>query len=74
MAHPNDYDIPIYSRAARRFHWWVALFITIQFALGFYMTYRGYEMVYTNEAARRRPACSMPSPAHFMTATNFLVC
>ncbi len=54
MAHPNDYDIPIYSRAARRFHWWVALFIAIQFALGFYMTYRGYEMVYTNEAGETK--------------------
>jgi cytochrome b561 len=54
MAHPNDYDIPIYSRAARRFHWWVALFFAIQFALGFYMTYRGYDMVYTNDAGETK--------------------
>lgn len=54
MAQPENYDIPIYSRAARRFHWWVAFFIAIQFALGFYMTYRGYEMVYTNEAGETK--------------------
>jgi len=54
MPHPDDYDIPVYSRAGRRFHWWVALLIAIQFSLGFYMTYRGYDMVYTNEAGETK--------------------
>lgn len=54
MAHPDDYDIPIYSRAARRFHWWIVFLLAIQFPIGFYMTYRGYEMVYTNDAGETK--------------------
>ncbi|MEQ1715998.1 MAG: cytochrome b/b6 domain-containing protein [Hyphomicrobium sp.] len=49
MAHHDGYDIPIYSRPARRFHWWVALLVLIQAPIGFYMTYRGYEMVGVND-------------------------
>jgi len=49
MAHSDGYDIPIYSRAARRFHWWIVLLLLIQFPLGFYMSYRGNEMPGVNE-------------------------
>lgn len=50
MSRDNDgYDIPIYSRAARRFHWWVALLVLIQAPAGAYMVYRGYEMESVND-------------------------
>lgn len=49
MAEPRDYDIPIYTPAARRFHWWVAALILIQLPLGLYMTYRGNEMPGVND-------------------------
>jgi len=49
MAHHDRYDIPIYSRAARGFHWWVALLVFIQAPIGFYMTYRGKEMPGVND-------------------------
>jgi cytochrome b561 len=49
MANQDGYDIPIYSRAARRFHWWVALLVLIQVPVGLYMTYRSYEMVGVND-------------------------
>lgn len=49
MAFNDGYDIPIYSRAARRFHWWVAALILIQLPIGFYMTYRGNEMEAVND-------------------------
>ena len=44
MAHHSGYDIPIYSRPARRFHWWVALFVFLQIPLGLYMKWRADEM------------------------------
>lgn len=49
MAHNEGYDIPIYSRAARNFHWLVALLIFIQLPLGFYMMYRAKEMPGVND-------------------------
>ena len=44
-----NYDIPIYSRVARHFHWWVAFLIFLQIPIGFYMNYRRTEMPNTNE-------------------------
>lgn len=35
-----------YSARARFFHWLTVLLVAIQFPLGFYMTYRGYELEY----------------------------
>jgi cytochrome b561 len=49
MAHDRDYDIPIYTPAARRFHWLTVLLILIQFPIGLYMTYRAYEMVFVDD-------------------------
>jgi cytochrome b561 len=49
MAQGTDYDIPIYTPAARRFHWWVVLLILIQVPVGLYMTYRGGEMEWIND-------------------------
>lgn len=45
-----NYDIPIYSRMARHFHWWVAFLIFLQIPIGFYMNYRRTEMPAVNEA------------------------
>jgi cytochrome b561 len=42
--------IPMYSRAARRFHWWVAFLVLLQAPIGFYMVYRRKEMPSVNEA------------------------
>lgn len=49
MANPSDYDIPVYTPTARRFHWWVAALILIQIPIGFYMTYRGNDMMGVND-------------------------
>jgi cytochrome b561 len=49
MAETRDYDIPVYTSAARRFHWWVAALILIQIPIGLYMTYRGNEMLGVND-------------------------
>ena len=49
MAHHTGYDIPIYSRPARMFHWWVALFVVLQIPLGLYMLWRGDEMEGVND-------------------------
>ncbi len=49
MAHDPAYDIPVYTRPARRFHWWVALFVFLQIPLGLYMKYRGDEMPGVND-------------------------
>lgn len=49
MANEERYDIPIYSRAARSYHWLIALFVVIQLSIGLYMTYRGNEMVTVND-------------------------
>lgn len=49
MARNDGYDIPIYSRAARRFHWWVVLLLLLQFPIGWFMTYRAYEMEAVND-------------------------
>ncbi len=44
MAQDPAYDLPTYTPTARRFHWLVAFLILLQFPIGIYMTYRGYEM------------------------------
>ena len=49
MAHDPAYDIPVYTQPARRFHWWVALFVFLQIPLGLYMKYRGDEMPGVND-------------------------
>lgn len=49
MAQDPAYDIPVYTRAARHFHWWVVLLLAIQIPVGLYMTYRGYEMIGVND-------------------------
>lgn len=49
MARSGEYDIPVYAKAARRYHWWVAALILIQFPIGLYMVYRGNEMVGVND-------------------------
>lgn len=49
MAHHEGYDIPVYSRTARHFHWWIALLVLLQIPIGLYMTYRAYEMQGVNE-------------------------
>lgn len=49
MAFNDGYDIPIYSRAARRFHWWVALLVLLQLPIGWSMVYRAYEMQGVND-------------------------
>jgi cytochrome b561 len=49
MAHHSGYDIPVYSRPARMFHWWVALFVLIQIPLGLYMMWRGDDMEGVND-------------------------
>ena len=49
MAHDPAYDIPVYTRPARRFHWWVALFVFLQIPLGLYMKYRADEMPGVND-------------------------
>lgn len=49
MALSRDDDIPVYSKAARHYHWWVAALIAVQFPIGFYMVYRGNEMVGVND-------------------------
>ncbi|MFN0218293.1 MAG: cytochrome b [Hyphomicrobium sp.] len=54
MALDRDYDIPIYTPAARRFHWLTVLLILIQFPIGLYMTYRAYEMAYVNDAGEAK--------------------
>ena len=49
MALHSGYDIPVYSRPARMFHWWVALFVLIQIPLGLYMVWRGDDMEGVND-------------------------
>lgn len=49
MASPTNYDIPIYSAPARRFHWWVAALVLLQLPLGLYMMYRAEEMPGVND-------------------------
>lgn len=49
MAQNRDYDIEVYTPAARRFHWWVVLLIFIQIPIGLYMTYRGTELEWVND-------------------------
>lgn len=49
MAQDQDYDIAVYSPAARRYHWLVALLILIQVPIGLYMTYRGSELEWIND-------------------------
>lgn len=44
MKNTMNYDIPIYTKPARLFHWWVALLILLQMPVGFYMHYRRTEM------------------------------
>lgn len=54
MAGRDNYDIPVYSPRARFYHWLTAFLILVQFPIGFYMTYRGYEMAWTNEAGEAK--------------------
>lgn len=54
MAGRDGYDIPVYSSRARLYHWLTACLILVQFPIGFYMTYRGYEMPWTNEAGEAK--------------------
>jgi cytochrome b561 len=49
MADDRAYDIPVYAPAARKFHWWVALLILLQFPIAFYMIYRSEEMMGVND-------------------------
>ncbi len=49
MAEDRVYDIPVYAPAARKFHWWVALLILLQFPIAFYMIYRSEEMMGVND-------------------------
>jgi cytochrome b561 len=49
MPQHHGYDIPIYSRVARRFHWWVAALVLLQLPLGFYMLWRADEMPGVND-------------------------
>ncbi len=49
MAQDPTHALPTYTRAARGFHWWIALFILIQIPLGLYMVYRGDEMEGVND-------------------------
>lgn len=48
MDDEKSYDIPIYSAAARKYHWIIAFLIFIQFPIGLYMVYRGNDMVTVN--------------------------
>jgi cytochrome b561 len=48
MAHDHAHDIAVYSPRARLYHWLTAFLILIQFPLGLYMTYRGYELTYVD--------------------------
>jgi cytochrome b561 len=45
MAQDPKYDLPTYTPTARGLHWLIALLIFVQLPLGFYMSYRGHEMV-----------------------------
>jgi cytochrome b561 len=49
MAAQNDYDIPVYTAPARRFHWWVAALVLVQIPIGFWMMYRAEEMPGVND-------------------------
>ena len=49
MANRGDYDIPIYSGAARGFHWLIVLLLLMQIPGGFYMMYRAEEMPGVND-------------------------
>ncbi|MGL4396459.1 MAG: cytochrome b/b6 domain-containing protein, partial [Hyphomicrobium sp.] len=54
MAYDMSNGVPVYSKTARIFHWLTALLVLIQFPIGLYMTYRGYEMSYVNEAGETK--------------------
>lgn len=49
MVQDPAHDLPAYSSTARKFHWGVAFLILLQFPIGLYMTYRGYEMMGVND-------------------------
>jgi cytochrome b561 len=49
MVRSSDTDIAVYTPAARRYHWWVAGLILVQFPIGLYMVYRGKDMVGVND-------------------------
>lgn len=65
MAHDPAYDIPVYARPARRFHWLVAFLILLQIPIGLYMHYRGNEMPGVNEKGE-------PIKGVWDATTNFL--
>ncbi len=54
MARERDYDIPVYSAGARKFHWLTVFLVAVQFPLGLYMTYRGSDMQYVNDAGETK--------------------
>jgi len=49
MEEQKTYDIPIYSDAARKYHWYIAALVVIQIPIGLYMVYRGNDMVTVND-------------------------
>lgn len=49
MAQDPAYDLPTYTPTARRLHWLIAFLFLVQFPIGLYMTYRGYEMMGVND-------------------------
>lgn len=49
MAQKYASSIAVYSPRARLYHWLTALLVFIQFPIGAYMTYRGYEMTYIDD-------------------------
>ncbi|MFM7083378.1 MAG: cytochrome b [Hyphomicrobium sp.] len=67
-----NYDIPIYSRIARHFHWWVAFLIFLQLPIGFYMNYRRTEMPSTNEAGETVLGVSDGITKFFYSSHKFL--
>lgn len=48
MAQHRDHGVPVFSPAARLFHWLTVLLVAIQVTIGLYMTYRAYEMTYVD--------------------------
>ncbi len=46
---PKGRRVEVYSGVARFFHWLTVLLIAVQVGIGFYMVYRGNDMVWTND-------------------------
>lgn len=41
MSSSHDTGVEVYSRTARRFHWWTVALLAVQVPVGVYMVYRG---------------------------------